>query len=62
MVCSPTTLVLTITLVLAGACTLIARLFYPDWQQLVGYFWYSIPGNSFAYLPHEPAVLYAGAV
>jgi membrane protein YqaA with SNARE-associated domain len=29
---------------------------------LVGYFWYSIPANSFVYLPHEPAVIYAGAI
>lgn len=28
----------------------------------MGFFWYSIPGNSFVYLPHEPAVIYAGAM
>ena len=28
----------------------------------MGYFWYSIPANSFVYLPHEPAVVYAGAL
>ncbi len=26
------------------------------------FFWYSIPGNSFVLLPHEPAVIYAGTL
>ena len=59
---SPTVWVLGVTLVLALICTLLAKALYPEWWQLVGYFWYSIPGNSFAYLPHEPAVIYAGAI
>ena len=59
---SPSTSVLVGTLIAAIVFTLLARFLYPDWWQLVGYFWYSVPGNSFAYLPHEPAVVYAGAI
>lgn len=59
---SPSTWVLVGTLISAIVFTLLARFLYPDWWQLVGYFWYSVPGNSFAYLPHEPAVVYAGAI
>ena len=59
---SPTAWVLAATLVPALVCTLLAWVLYPEWWRLVGYFWYSIPGNSFVYLPHEPAVLYAGAI
>ena len=59
---SPSTWVLVGTLIAAIVFTLLARFLYPDWWQLVGYFWYSVPGNSFAYLPHEPAVVYAGAI
>ena len=40
---------------------LVWRLF-PEWWKLSALFWYSIPGNSFVWLPHEPAVLYAGAI
>ena len=59
---SPTAWVLTGALAPALVLTPIARLLYPDWWQLVGYFWYSIPASSFVYLPHEPAVVYAGAL
>ena len=46
----------------ASACTLLVWAFLPHWWQLSFYFWYSIPGNSFILLPHEPAVLYAGTL
>lgn len=59
---SPTVWVLFATLVPALICTTLARAWYPHWWQLVAYFWYSIPANSFVYLPHEPAVVYAGAI
>ncbi len=59
---SPTFWVLVATLVPALICTLLARILYPQWWQLVAYFWYTIPASSFVYLPHEPAVIYAGAV
>ena len=49
-------------LVPASVCTILAMLWFPEWWRLVGFFWYSIPGNSFVYLPHEPAVIYAGAI
>lgn len=58
----PVPFVLGATLVPASVCTLLAVLWFPQWWQLVGFFWYSIPGNSFIYLPHEPAVIYAGSV
>ena len=58
----PVPFVLGATLVLAVACTILAVFWFPQWWQLVGFFWYSIPGNSFVYLPHEPAVIYAGAI
>ena len=58
----PVPIILGVTLVPASVCTLISVLWFPQWWQLVGFFWYSIPGNSFVYLPHEPAVIYAGAV
>ena len=50
------------TLLPALLCTLLTWRFLPDWWQLSGFFWYSIPGNSFVLLPHEPAVVYAGTV
>ena len=59
---SPAFWVLGVTLVPALVCILLTRVWYPEWWRLVGYFWYSIPGNSFIYLPHEPAVVYAGAI
>ena len=46
----------------ALACTLLVWRFLSDWWELSAYFWYSIPGNSLLLLPHEPAVLYAGAL
>ena len=46
----------------ASACTLLVWVFLPDWWQLSAYFWYSIPGNSFILLPHEPAVIYTGTL
>ena len=59
---SPTFWVLAATLAAALPCTALARIMYPHWWRLVAYFWYSIPSNSFLYLPHEPAVLAAGAI
>lgn len=59
---SPTVWVLVGTLVPALICTLLARVWFSEEWQLVGFFWYSIPANSFVYLPHEPAVVYAGAL
>jgi ribonucleoside-triphosphate reductase len=50
------------TLIPALACTLLIWRFLPQWWQLSAFFWYSIPGNSFVWLPHEPAVIYAGSV
>ena len=49
-------------LVPASVCTLVVWLTAPGWWQLSAYFWYSIPGNSFVLLPHEPAVIYAGTL
>ena len=46
----------------ASVCTLLVWVYLPDWWQLSAYFWYSIPGNSFILLPHEPAVIYAGTL
>ena len=46
----------------ASVCTLLVWAYLPHWWQLSAYFWYSIPGNSFILLPHEPAVLYAGTL
>ena len=46
----------------ACVCTLLVWAYLPDWWQLSAYFWYSIPGNSFLLLPHEPAVIYAGTL
>ena len=40
----------------------IHRFLYPEWWQLMGFFWYSIPASSFVYLPHEPSAIYAGAI
>jgi len=34
----------------------------PEWWKLTSFFWYSIPGNSFLWLPHEPAVIAAGLI
>ena len=53
---------LVVLLVPASFCTLLVWLFLPGWWQLSAYFWYSIPGNSFILLPHEPAVIYAGTL
>jgi len=50
------------TILPAAVCTLLTWRFLPDWWQLSAFFWYSIPGNSFLWLPHEPAVIYAGAI
>ena len=58
----PALLLLGVALIPALLCTLLVRQFLPDWWQLSGFFWYSIPGNSFVWLPHEPAVIYAGAL
>ena len=49
-------------LVPAAACTLLTWRLLPEWWELSAYFWYSIPGNSFLLLPHEPAVVYAGTL
>ena len=59
---SPTVWVLAATLVPALIFTPITRFLYPEWWQLMGYFWYSIPSSSFVYLPHEPSAIYAGAI
>ncbi len=53
---------LTALLLPASICTLLVWAFLPAWWQLSAYFWYSIPGNSFILLPHEPAVIYAGTL
>ncbi len=52
----------TALLLCASACTLLVWRLAPQWWELSAYFWYSIPGNSFILLPHEPAVLYAGTL
>ena len=54
--------VLVATLVPALICTVLTKILYPEWWQLVLYFWYSIPSNTFMHLPHEPAVIYAGTI
>ena len=59
---SPKVWVLTGTLVPALVCTLLAWVLYAPLWQLVLYFWYSIPSNSFVYLPNEPGVLFAAAI
>lgn len=59
---SPKVWVLTGTLFPALVCTLLAWVLYPPLWQLVLYFWYSIPSNSFVYLPNEPGVLFAAAI
>ena len=46
----------------ASICTLLVWLLFPEWWQLSVFFWYSIPGNSFLLLPHEPAVIFAGTL
>jgi membrane protein YqaA with SNARE-associated domain len=51
-----------VLLLCASACTALVWLIAPQWWELSAYFWYSIPGNSFTLLPHEPAVLYAGTL
>ena len=53
---------LVVLLIPASFCTLLVWVFLPGWWQLSAYFWYSIPGNSFILLPHEPAVIYAGTL
>ena len=58
----PVALLLVGTLTPALLCTLLTWWALPDWWQLSGFFWYSILGNSFIPFPHEPAVIYAGAV
>lgn len=60
--CSLIAWVIVASLVPALACTLLAAILYPEWWRLVLYFWYSIPSNTFLHLPHEPAVIYAGAI
>ena len=59
---SPAFWVLLAALVPALVCTPIAWFLFPQAWQLVALFWYTIPASSFVYLPHEPAVVYAGAV
>ena len=59
---SSVVLLLAATLFPAAVSTLFIWRFFPDWWQLSVFFWYSIPGNSFILLPHEPAVLYAGTL
>ena len=49
-------------LVPASVCTLLVWWFLPHWWELSAFFWYSIPGNSFILLPHEPGVLFAGTL
>ena len=58
----PVVLLLAATLFPASVSTLFIWRFFPGWWQLSGFFWYSIPGNSFILLPHEPAVVYAGTL
>ena len=58
----PALLLLGAVLFPALLSTLLVWRFLPDWWQLSGFFWYSIPGNSFVWLPHEPAVIYAGTL
>lgn len=58
----PATLLLAAVLVPGSISTLVVWWLLPDWWQLSAYFWYSIPGNSFVYFPHEPAVIYAGTL
>ena len=55
-------LVLAVTLLPAGFCTLLTWWLSPDWWQLSVFFWYSIPANSFLWLPHEPGVIVAGTL
>ena len=59
---SPRFWVLSGTLLPALVCTLLAWAYASSLWQLVLYFWYSIPSNSFVYLPNEPGVLFAAAV
>ena len=59
---SPRFWVLASTLLPALVCTLLAWAYASSLWQLVLYFWYSIPSNSFVYLPNEPGVLFAAAV
>ena len=51
-----------VVLVPALLCSLLVWKYLSEWWQLSAFFWYSIPGNSFLWLPHEPAVIYAGAL
>ncbi len=55
-------LYLAILAVPAALSTILVWRFLPDWWPLSVYFWYSIPGNSFMLLPHEPAVVAAGTL
>jgi membrane protein YqaA with SNARE-associated domain len=58
----PVLILLPAVVIPAVVCTLVTWWFLPEWWQLSAFFWYSIPGNSFVPLPHEPAVIYAGAI
>jgi membrane protein YqaA with SNARE-associated domain len=58
----PVPLLLVGTMLPALICSLILWQYFHQWWQLSVFFWYSIPGNSFLWLPHEPAVVYAGAI
>ena len=57
-----TILILGGVLIPAILCSLLTWGYLSAWWQLSAFFWYSIPGNSFMWLPHEPAVIYAGAI
>ncbi|HJO83037.1 MAG TPA: VTT domain-containing protein [SAR202 cluster bacterium] len=49
-------------LVPALMSTWLMWMFLPGWWKLTSFFWYSIPGNSFLWLPHEPAVIAASLI
>lgn len=59
---SPRVWVIAGTLVPAAVCTALTWVFWPPLWPLVLYFYYSIPSNSFVYLPNEPAVLWAAGL
>lgn len=58
----PALILIAATLFPALVSTLVVWRFFPDWWLLSVFFWYSIPGNSFILIPHEPAVIYAGTL
>ena len=58
----PALILIAASLVPALVSTLFVWWLFPHWWQLSVFFWYSIPGNSFVLLPHEPAVIYAGTL